>query len=273
MSRESAEGRKVSESEAEERAQFTLAMRTRGIDDIGLLRALERAPRALFMPQRFADISGRDMALPIGCGQTSPPPSVLAAMVAALELTPADRVCEIGTGTGYCTALLAQLAKEVVSLERFQTLALEASARLSAFGLMNVTVQWRNGYDLHELGDRFDKVIVHGLIEAPPQEFLKLIARRRRSRLGFRRSGTEPAADCPSRRPDGRTGRHLPKSGRRGRSGPSSAGSRARFDAGTHAAKCSDPPQKEFILNLPLTRLAHIRHVSGGVKSWVRTNE
>ena len=175
MSRESAEGRKVSESEAEERAQFTLAMRTRGIDDIGLLRALERAPRALFMPQRFADISGRDMALPIGCGQTSPPPSVLAAMVAALELTPADRVCEIGTGTGYCTALLAQLAKEVVSLERFQTLALEASARLSAFGLMNVTVQWRNGYDLHELGDRFDKVIVHGLIEAAPPEFLKLI--------------------------------------------------------------------------------------------------
>ncbi len=175
MSRASAEGENVSESEAEERAQFTLAMRTRGIDDIDLLRALERAPRALFMPQRFADISGRDMALPIGCGQTSPPPSVLAAMVAALELTPADRVCEIGTGTGYCTALLAQLAKEVVSLERFQTLALEASARISAFGLMNVTVLWRNGFDLHESGDCFDKVVVHGLIEAPPPEFLKLI--------------------------------------------------------------------------------------------------
>jgi protein-L-isoaspartate(D-aspartate) O-methyltransferase len=176
VSRESIEaGAKVSASEAEERAQFTLAMRARGIDDLDLLRALERAPRSLFVPQRFADISGRDMALPIGCGQTSPPPSVLAAMVAGLALTAFDRVCEIGTGTGYCTALLAQLAKEVVSLERFQTLALEASARLLAFGLSNVTVLWRNGFDFHEFGDRFDKVIVHGLIEAPAPEFLKLI--------------------------------------------------------------------------------------------------
>jgi protein-L-isoaspartate(D-aspartate) O-methyltransferase len=166
----------LSASEAEERAQFTLAMRARGINDLELLRALERAPRALFMPQRFADISGRDIALPIGCGQTSPPPSVLADMIKALRLTPSDRVCEIGAGSGYCTALLAQLAKEVVSLERFQTLALEASARIAAFGLSNVTVLWRDGFDFHESGERFDKVIVHGLIEPPAQEFLKLIA-------------------------------------------------------------------------------------------------
>ena len=73
-------------AESEERAQFTLAMRARGINDLGLLRALERAPRALFMPPRFADIAGRDIALPIGCGQTSPPPSIVAAMIAALEL-------------------------------------------------------------------------------------------------------------------------------------------------------------------------------------------
>ena len=125
----------MSATEAEERAQFTLAMRARGINDLSLLRALERAPRALFMPPRFADICGRDIALPIGCGQTSPPPSIVAAMIAALDLKPAHRVCEIGTGTGYCAALLAQLANTVVSLERFQTLALEAAARIKAFGL------------------------------------------------------------------------------------------------------------------------------------------
>ena len=139
----------MSASEAEERAQFTLAMRAKGVDDLELLRALERAPRALFMPQRFADISRRDVALPIGCGQTSPPPSTLAAMIAALRLKPSDEVCEIGTGTGYCTALLAQLAREVVSLERFQTLALEASARIKAFGLANVDVLWMDGFDFH----------------------------------------------------------------------------------------------------------------------------
>src|ERR1700756_5074080 len=120
-------------TESEERAQFTLAMRAKGINNLDLLRALERAPRALFMPPRFADISGRDLALPIGCGQTSSPPSLVAAMVAALDLKPAHSVCEIGTGTGYCAALLAQLANTVVSLERFQTLALEASARIKAF--------------------------------------------------------------------------------------------------------------------------------------------
>ena len=166
----------MSATEAEERAQFTLAMRARGINDLGLLRALERAPRALFMPPRFADISGRDIALPIGCGQTSPPPSIVAAMIAALELKPTHRVCEIGTGTGYCAALLAQLANTVVSLERFQTLAVEASARIKTFGLANVTVRWADGFELHRSGERFDRVIVHGLIEPPGEAFRGLIA-------------------------------------------------------------------------------------------------
>jgi protein-L-isoaspartate(D-aspartate) O-methyltransferase len=162
-------------AESEERAQFTLAMRARGINDLKLLRALERAPRALFMPPRFADISARDIALPIGCGQTSPPPSIVAAMIAALNVQTAHRVCEIGTGTGYCAALLAQLANNVVSLERFQTLALEASARIKAFGLANVTVHWADGFEHHVSGDRYDRVIVHGLIEPPAEAFRRLI--------------------------------------------------------------------------------------------------
>jgi protein-L-isoaspartate(D-aspartate) O-methyltransferase len=162
-------------AESEERAQFTLAMRARGINDLSLLRALERAPRALFMPPRFADIAPRDIALPIGCGQTSPPPSIVAAMIAALDVKPAHSVCEIGTGTGYCAALLAQLATSVVSLERFQTMALEAAARIKAFGLGNVTVVWADGFERHASGERFDRVIVHGLIEPPAEAFRRLI--------------------------------------------------------------------------------------------------
>ena len=164
-------------TESEERAQFTLAMRAKRINNLDLLRALERAPRALFMPPRFADISGRDIALPIGCGQTSPPPSIVAAMIAALELKPAHRVCEIGTGTGYCAALLAQLASAVVSLERFQTLALEAAARIKAFGLANVTVHWADGFERHLSGEHFDRVLIHGLIEPPGEAFRRLIGR------------------------------------------------------------------------------------------------
>jgi protein-L-isoaspartate(D-aspartate) O-methyltransferase len=166
----------MSATEAEERAQFTLTMRARGINDLRLLRALERAPRALFMPQRFADISGRDITLPIGCGQTSPPPSIVAAMIAALDLEPAHSVCEIGTGTGYCAALLAQLGSTIVSLERFQTLAVEASARIKAFGLPNVAALWGDGFDYQSSGERFDRVIVHGLIEPPAEAFRALIA-------------------------------------------------------------------------------------------------
>lgn len=165
----------MSATESEERAQFTLAMRAKGIHNLSLLRALERAPRALFMPPRFADICGRDIALPIGCGQTSPPPSIVAAMIAALDLKPQHRVCEIGTGTGYCAALLAQLANTIVSLERFQTLAVEAAARIKAFGLANVTVQWADGFELHLSGERFDRVLIHGLIEPPGEAFRRLI--------------------------------------------------------------------------------------------------
>ena len=165
----------MSASEAEERAQFTLAMRAKGIENLDLLRALERVPRALFMPQRFADISGRDIALPIGCGQTSQPPSIVAAMIAALDVQPTDTVCEIGTGTGYCTALLAQFAKEVVSVERFQTLALEAAARVRAFGLTHVEILWADGFERHAHGRRFDKVIAHGIVEPPVRAFLDLL--------------------------------------------------------------------------------------------------
>jgi protein-L-isoaspartate(D-aspartate) O-methyltransferase len=166
----------MSETEAEERAHFTLTMRARGINDLRLLRALERAPRALFMPPRFADISGRDLALPIGCGQTSPPPSILAAMIGALDVGPSHRVCEIGTGTGYCASLLAQLANAIVSLERFQTLAVEASARINAFELADVTALWADGFEFHGSGERFDRVIIHGLIEPPAEAFRELIA-------------------------------------------------------------------------------------------------
>jgi protein-L-isoaspartate(D-aspartate) O-methyltransferase len=162
-------------AESEERAQFTLAMRARGINDLSLLRALERAPRALFMPPRFADISPRDIALPIGCGQTSPPPSIVAAMIAALDVKPTHRVCEIGTGTGYCAALLAQLANAIVTLERFQTLTVEATARIKAFGLRNVTVTWADGFEHHATGERYDRVLVHGLIEPPAEAFRRLI--------------------------------------------------------------------------------------------------
>ncbi len=152
-----------------------LRLRARGIDELRLLRALERAPRSLFMQQRYADIAARDIALPIGCGQTAPPPSIVAAMIQALDPGAGSRVLEIGTGTGYAAALLAQLSLEVVSLERCQTLALEASARLEAFGLANVRVVWADALAFDPGDGLYDRILVHALIEAPAPRLTRLL--------------------------------------------------------------------------------------------------
>ena len=165
----------MSETEAEERAQFTLNMRARGINDLRLLRALEARPalcscrpirRHFGARPRAADRLRTDFAAALHRRRDD----------RALNLKSSHRVCEIGTGTGYCAALLAQLASAIVSLERFQTLAVEASARIKAFGLSNVAALWSDGFEFHCSGERFDRVIVHGLIEPPAEAFRALIA-------------------------------------------------------------------------------------------------
>lgn len=151
------------QKEAEERAQFLLRLRARGIGDLPLLRAMELTPRSLFLPQRFADIAARDIALPISCGQTSTPPSTLAQMIEALQLKEGMRILEIGTGSGYATALLRQMGASVLTLERCQTLALEAEARLAAFGLDGVTVAVADGLAF-DGSETFERILAHGLI-------------------------------------------------------------------------------------------------------------
>ena len=153
-----------------------LRMRARGIQDLSLLRALERAPRSLFMPQRYQDVAARDIALPIGCGQTAPPPSVVASMIEALNLNRAHNVFEIGAGTGYATALLSQLAGQVLAVERCQSLALEASARLEAFGVVNAQIAWADGLKPDPRIGPFDRMIIHGVIDAPPEALTDLMS-------------------------------------------------------------------------------------------------
>jgi protein-L-isoaspartate(D-aspartate) O-methyltransferase len=159
-----------------ERARFMLRMRARGVGNIRLLRALERVPRALFMPQRYADICSRDIALPIGCGQTAPPPSIVAAMIEILQLEPNSRVLEIGTGSGYAAALLAQMGGHVLSLERCQSLAVEAAERLAAFGVDNAEVRFADGLEVMPSDHGFDRILVHALIEPPAERLTLMLA-------------------------------------------------------------------------------------------------
>jgi len=156
----------VRPDEAERRARFLLEARARGLRDLALLRAMERAPRALFLPQRYEDLAWRDLALPIPCGQTATPPFVVAAMIEALDVRPHHRVLEIGVGAGYSTALLAQCAGAVVGLERAEPLAAEAAARLTTLGLDNFDLRWADGLDPPDLGGRFERILVGAFL--PP---------------------------------------------------------------------------------------------------------
>jgi protein-L-isoaspartate(D-aspartate) O-methyltransferase len=160
---------------AEEKAAFLLHLRAGGIGDLDLLRALEKVPREIFVPHRFVDLARRDLALPIGCGQTLSEPSLVARMIEALAPLHQQRVLEIGTGSGYATAVLAEIADEVVSIERFQTLAIAARLRLQRLGKTNATVIFGDGLALPTQAGPFDRILVHGSLDQVPQHFVELL--------------------------------------------------------------------------------------------------
>lgn len=120
-------------------------LRRRGITDERVLAAMGRVPRELFVPERLRRYAYDDGALPIGCHQTISQPFVVATICSLLELRGHERVLDVGTGSGYQTAVLAELAAEVVSIERIPELADEARARLHEAGYFDVEVRVGDG--------------------------------------------------------------------------------------------------------------------------------
>ena len=123
-----------------ERMEFQLALHRRGISDKAVLRAMDEVPREHFVTAEFADSAYADQALPIACGQTISQPYVVGYMTEQLDLEPHHRVLEVGTGSGYQAAVLSRIAREVVSVERYRTLATTARERLKTLGYDNVAV-------------------------------------------------------------------------------------------------------------------------------------
>jgi protein-L-isoaspartate(D-aspartate) O-methyltransferase len=149
--------------------EFMLNLRRHGITDAAVLRAMDEVPREHFVSRSHADIAYADQALPIACGQTISQPFVVAYMTARLAVRPEHRVLEVGTGSGYQAAVLSRLAREVVTLERYRTLAEAARTRLAALGYANVEV--RIGDGLAGAADKapFDRIIVTAAAEDVPQ--------------------------------------------------------------------------------------------------------
>jgi protein-L-isoaspartate(D-aspartate) O-methyltransferase len=158
------------------RMQFQLMLRRRGIADPAVLRALDEVPREHFVDGGLAGSAYADQALPIACGQTISQPYVVAFMTEQLAVQPRHRVLEVGTGSGYQAAVLSRLAREVVSVERYRTLADRARMRLETLGYRNVEVRAGDGLVGVAEGAPFDRIMITAAAESVPDALTEQLA-------------------------------------------------------------------------------------------------
>jgi protein-L-isoaspartate(D-aspartate) O-methyltransferase len=156
-----------------EKMKFQLSLRRRGISDQTVLRAMEQVPRELFVEPADRDDAYRDSALGIACGQTISQPFVVAYMTEQLQLQKQHRVLEIGTGSGYQAAILSRLCADVLTIERYRTLADTARERLRELGCGNVEVRLGDGFDIPETAGTFDRIIVTAAMEQIPEALME----------------------------------------------------------------------------------------------------
>ena len=157
---------------AERKMRFLFALRSKGVTDSRVLTAMERVDRGHFIKGLFADRTYEDMPLPIACGQTISQPSVVGLMTQALNVQPRDTVLEVGTGSGYQAAILAQLARRVYTVDRHRRLVREAMDVFRALNLSNITAFAADGsFGLPDQGP-FDRILVTAAAEDPPGPLL-----------------------------------------------------------------------------------------------------
>jgi protein-L-isoaspartate(D-aspartate) O-methyltransferase len=151
-------------------------LRERGIEDERVLEAMGNVPREIFVPPRMRHRAYADSALPIGEEQTISQPWIVAAICQAMELNGDERALEIGTGSGYSTAVLARLAAEVVSVERHESLAQAARGALAEIGASNVELLVGDGSRGVPERAPFDAIAVHATAPAPPPALIEQLA-------------------------------------------------------------------------------------------------
>lgn len=143
-------------------------LEARGIADERVLAAFRATPRELFVAPEYAAQAYGDHPLPIGFSQTISQPYIVALMAEAAAIEPADRLLEVGAGSGYAAAILARLAGEVVAVERHAGLADAARARLDGLGLGNVEVRHGDGLAIAAQDGPFDAIIVPAASQSIP---------------------------------------------------------------------------------------------------------
>ena len=152
--------------------RLQLSLRSRGVTDARVLTAMELVDRALFVTGTFAARAYDDVPLPVAVGQTISQPSVVGLMTQALDVQPRDKVLEVGTGTGYQSAILSHLARRVYTVERHRALTRIAQGNHQAMGLSNITQITGDGsFGLPEQAP-FDRILVTAAAEDPPGPLL-----------------------------------------------------------------------------------------------------
>lgn len=157
-------------------ADLILRLRRAGIMEQRVLAAMEAVPRDLFVPPESRRDAYAERALPIDCGQTISAPVIVGMMTAALDLNPRDRVLEIGTGSGYQSAVLAKLCRRVYTIDRFRTLVAAAESRFKTLRLANITTMVGDGTKGWPEAAPFDKIVVTAATEEIPGALREQVA-------------------------------------------------------------------------------------------------
>ncbi|MDO8730784.1 MAG: protein-L-isoaspartate(D-aspartate) O-methyltransferase [Candidatus Omnitrophota bacterium] len=151
-------------------------VRQRGVTDLRVLKAMETVPRELFVPRQMRNMAFMDGPLPIGGGQTISQPYVVGLMTQLAEVGPEDKVLEIGTGSGYQAAVLAELTDKVFSIEILPELAAQAANRLKSLGYDQIRLRTGDGYAGWPEEAPFDAILVTAAPESVPQPLTDQLA-------------------------------------------------------------------------------------------------
>ncbi len=156
----------------EQKARLFLKIRKSGSSDPRILKAMESTSREDFISSAFIGRSLEDIPLPIACDQTVSQPSLVALMIDQLEISKRSKVLEIGTGSGFQTAILSKVASRVYSLERHQALVVSAKERLAKLNIANVTIILGDGFLGYQNQAPFDRIILSAAVEEIPNILL-----------------------------------------------------------------------------------------------------
>ena len=148
-------------------------LKIEGITENNVLYAIKKVPREIFVERQFIQQAYENIPLPIDCGQTISQPFVVAFMIACLNLKKTDKVLEIGTGTGYQTAILSHLCQEVFTIEVHDNLIKKAKKRIAKLNLKNIIFKLGNGVEGWQNKTLFDAIIISAASEIIPAKLLE----------------------------------------------------------------------------------------------------